>query len=843
MLSIKLHEATKQFKISNKLAMFFLEKKNLPVKSHSSVISMDQLEMLREFSNDKDTYPEIRAEFNRIEKEKKQKSKKAKEVKKEPEPTPAPKETPRPAPKETPRPETRPAPAVKQKPRPQPAPEKKARPETKPKPKPKPRPEVKRKPEPAPAPKREEAAPKPVREKELPAEPVKTAVEAEVKRPDKPAVPKPPQAERDRARVKKDKPKQKPQRPRKKDKRRDAGFKGDRGRPKQDRHGPRAPQPPPPPEPKKPKPRVLNLPEMIQTSNFINIKELADKLNLKLRDIEDKMGALNKEYVTNQLLEIDEIKEVCAAFKVEVDVVSFEDDIFYNHIEKYKGELATRAPVVTVMGHVDHGKTTLLDTLRNTRVADREAGGITQKIGAYKLSSNGNEIVFIDTPGHEAFTNIRARGAKVTDIVVLVVAANDGVKPQTIEAINHAQSAEVPIVVAINKIDLPGASPDKVKQELTKHNIVVEDWGGDVVSVEISAKNNQNLDALLEMLTLVSEMQELKSFKNIPGRGTIIESRLDPQLGPLGTVLLQHGIVKRGDFFICGNSSGKVKSIFDDRGKVLKEAQAPLPVEIMGFDEIPEAGELFQITDDIEKAYKVVEFRKLKGREARQDVAMADKKMSLQSLFDRLAEEKTQVFPIIMRSDNFSSGEVLEQILLKHNQEKLKINIVQKGVGNVTESDILLASTSGAIIIGFNVKTPQKLMALAKRENVEIKLYNVIYHLMEDMEKAIKGEIEPEYVENMIGTVEVLQTFKISKIGIIAGCLVKEGKVTIKSKVKVLRQNDLVFEGELETLRRVKNDVSEVNAGTECGIKIKNFNAIEIGDILEIYEIIVKEIP
>jgi len=474
-------------------------------------------------------------------------------------------------------------------------------------------------------------------------------------------------------------------------------------------------------------------------------------------------------------------------------------------------------------------------------VAEREAGGITQKIGAYKLTNNGNDIIFLDTPGHEAFTNIRARGAQVTDIVILVVAADDGVKPQTIEAINHAHVAGVPLVVAINKIDLSGADPGKVKQELSSHNVVVEEWGGDVVSVEISAKHNQNLDSLMEMIGIVSEMLELKAYKDIPARGTIIESRLDPKLGSMGTVLIQHGQIKRGNSFICGDSVGKIKSIFDDRGSVLNHADAPLPVEIMGFENVPEAGERFQVIDDVEKARKVIEIRKLKEKETRKEEVIAEKKLSLQNLFERLEENKTKVFPIIIKTDNFSSGEVLENILLKQNQEKLKINIVHKGIGNITESDILLASTSGSIIIGFNVKAPLKIVGLAKREQIEIKLYNVIYHLIEDIEEAVKGEIEPEYIETQIGQVEVLQTFKISKTGIIAGCLVKEGKVTNRSKIKVFRKDDFVFEGEVETLRRIKNDVTEVNAGTECGIKIKNFNAIEIGDILEVYESKIKE--
>jgi translation initiation factor IF-2 len=889
---------------------------------------MEQLEMLREFANDKDKFPEIRSEFKEAEKAKKLRSKKSKEEaaqkaaqpkveeseqKAEPESSPPPKaeqEKPqpkteaKPAQKSEPKKESIPEPqaktqsqvksatreAIKQKTEPpvkQTQPAKAAQPSHPPQPKADSRPRVQKPAPPQPGRQRQDTQQRP----ERPPQPQDSRREdkrndrRDDKRDDRregrrdtknrpPAQGKRNETANEPGSGQKEKigksklPLQKEindKRDNRRDfnrregKKRDADLDYDssqlktnkgkaanqqsRGQYFRFQKGHR--QPPQPVEPKKPKaPKVFNLPELIQTSDFINIRELAEKLNLKLKDIEEKMRTIDpqKEYVSAQIMDVSDIKEICEAFGVEVDIVSYEDDIFHNDIEKHKGELTTRAPVVTVMGHVDHGKTTLLDTLRNTRVADREAGGITQTIGAYKLTTNNHDIVFIDTPGHEAFTNIRARGARVTDIVILMVAANDGVKPQTVEAINHALAAKVPIVVAINKIDLDGASPDRVKQELTKHNIIVEDWGGDVVSVEISAKHNKNLDSLLEMLHLVSEMQELKSYKNIPARGTIIESRLDPKLGPLGSVLIQHGQLERGDFFICGNSVGKVKSIFDDKGKVLQKAEVPMPVEIMGFEDVPEAGELFQVTDDIDKARKVIDLRIVREKEANKNDSVLEQKLSLQSLFQRLEDDKTKVFPIIMKTDNYSSSEVLEKILLKHSQDQLKINIVHQGVGNVTESDILLAATSGSIIVGFNVKTPQKLVALAKRENVEVKLYNVIYHLIEDIDKAIKGEIEPEYIENKIGTVEVLQTFKISKIGIIAGCLVKEGRVTKKSKVKVLRKNDLVFEGELETLRRVKNDASEVNAGTECGIKIKNFNAIEIGDILEIYETIVKEV-
>jgi translation initiation factor IF-2 len=960
MQTIKLHEATKQFGISNKLAMFFLKKKNIPVKSHSSVISIDQLESLREFSSNQDNFTDIMNEFNKSEKEKKQRAKKAKAEKLAPKTTEEtapekesetilkeppkkqpeininnePKHEPKHEVKHEVKPEQRPqqktahtptAPPVQEhiiKPRnhapgprtprdlkaPAEHPRTEARKPQQPQHPHKIQQQKQQKPPQAHAPKHERTPErkhenKPERKQDQKFEPQRKHEQKPDRKPeqkrglrtDKPVQPplddktrKPKfddrkkkfePADKDRNdKIKRDK-KMRPEKPKewKKDNNAPQQPKtppaheprptpipaaAERFQPKpghhkhgqrpqkhfgrHDRRGrydnksqPQAQRQPQPPKPK-PKPKVYNLPELIQTSNFINIKELAEKLNLKLKDIEERMSSSNKEYVTNQMLEVEDIQEICSEFKVEVDIVSYEDDVFFNHIEKLKSEKTSRAAVVTVMGHVDHGKTTLLDTLRDSRVAAREAGGITQKIGAYRLTREGTDIVFIDTPGHEAFTNIRARGAKVTDIVVLVVAANDGVKPQTIEAINHARAAEVPLVVAINKIDLPGADSNKVKQELTQHDVVVEDWGGDVVSVEISAKNNQNLEALLEMLTLVSEMLELKAYQTIPARGTIIESRLDPKLGPLGTVLIQHGKLNIGDFFICGNAIGKVKSIFNDQGKVQQNAEVPMPVEIMGFDEVPEAGELFQVLDDLEKAKKVVDIRKQIGKEAKKEDSFIDKRISLQNLFDKLEEEKTKVFPIIIKADNFSSCEVLEKLLQKYNLDQLKISIVHKGIGNITEGDILLASTSQSMVVGFNVKAPQKLMALAKREQVDIKLYNVIYHLIEDVDKAIKGEIEPEYIEKFIGTVEVLQLFKISKIGIIAGCLVKEGKVTKKSKIKVLRKNDLVFEGDLETLRRVKNDVSEVNAGTECGIRIKNFNAIEVGDILEIYETQIK---
>ncbi len=792
MQNIKLHEATKQFNISNKLAMFFLEHNEVPVKSHASVISMEQLELLRDFSQNQDKFADVIKAFANRSKVKKKTEKKPEEVKKK-------------------EPEMKKEEKKEEKPIEKQEPVKKKEPE---------------KTEPVKV-KKIETVKEPV--KEVVKEPLKVKVEE--KKVVKKEIPK-----KETPPVKKEPVKVVPP-PQKRNhvvdvrKKRNSFRDYRRGKRGGEKRVPEVSTIP------KKEADLSGLPEMVQTSDFITLKELGEKLNVKLKFIEDKMRAIGEEFHLNQFLSEEEIRSICSEFGVEVDIIGYEENVFSNVLATKNPELTPRAPVVTVMGHVDHGKTTLLDTLRKTKVADKEAGGITQKIGAYKLKTKTGEIVFIDTPGHEAFTNLRARGAKVTDIVVLIVAANDGVKPQTIEAINHARAAEVPIIVVINKIDLAGADPNKVKQELTGHNIVVEEWGGDVVSVDVSAKMNKNLDAFLEMVSLVAEMLELKSYKGIPGWGTVIEAKLDPKLGPIGTVLVQEGEIKRGDYFICGNSTGKVRSLFDDTGKTLNVAPNPIPVEVMGFESVPEAGERFQIVTDISKAKKVIELRKQFDKESRRDEIKADKKLSLQNLFQKLDEKQIKEFPIVLKTDNFGSGEILEDILLKMAVKELKVNIVHKSIGNISDSDVLLAATAGAVILGFNVKAPQKIIVSAKREGVEIKLYNVIYHLIEELEKAIKGEIDPVYVESIIGKIEVLQKFKISKLGNIAGCIVREGKITNKSLLKVIRGSDLVFEGEIETLKRVKDEVKEVKAGTECGIKLKNFNAIEVGDIIEVYEL------
>jgi translation initiation factor IF-2 len=801
MSSIKLHEATKQFQISNKIAMFFLEKKKMAVKSHSSVISLDQLELLREFAANPDKFSDIIEAFNKPE----GKTKKTAPV---PEPAPVKEPIKKEAKKEEKKKEEKAAKGPVEKKTAKPKIETKER-------------EV---------------------SKQEPERPVKKDEKVELKAEPKPKKPA------EKPMPEKKPPMREPERP-------EPPKKEPVAEPKKKVQAKEAPEikktvPPPPPRPEvrekpsvepevKEKPKVegeWKAPESIQLPDFISVKELAEKLNCKLRFLEEKLAQLKMTYQGNDFMLKDDIEKICLTLHAKAEIIPFEDYIFNNDISRRHAQLHPRPPVVTVMGHVDHGKTTLLDTLRKTHVAEQEAGGITQKIGAYKLKTGEGSIIFIDTPGHEAFTNLRARGAKVTDIVVLVVAANDGVQPQTVEAIQHALAAKVPLIIAINKIDIAGASPEKIRQELAKHNVLVEEWGGDVVAVEISAKLNRNLGSLLEMINLVAQLQELKAYREIPARGTIVESRLDPQLGPIGTVLIQHGRLEKGDFFICGTTVGKIKSIFDDSSKVVSSASVPDPVEIMGFEDVPEAGDMFQLVDSLEKAQKVAELRRIHQKNTRSKDIWAEKKLSFQNLFQMVEQNKIQVFPILIKADSYGSQEVMEQLLARQNQEKLKIEIVSKGIGNITEGDILLASTANAVVLGFNVKAPQKIIALAKKESVEIKLYSVIYHLIEEITKAIQGKIAPEYRDTLIGKAQILQKFKISKVGNVAGCLVTEGKVTRKSKVKVLRGSDLVFEGEILSLKRIKDEVSEVRAGTECGIRIKNFNDIEPNDTIEFYE-------
>jgi translation initiation factor IF-2 len=849
--TIKLHEATKQFKLSNKLAMYFLEKNDMPVKSHSSVINVDQLESLRELSESAKKVSALEVEMTKG---------KGKSAKKAPAAPPAaePKATARRAPAKAAAAADKTAPEKKA-PAAKPAPEKKAvaaeamaraaqaakapapkaapaaRPEAPKAPAPKAAEPAASKPATPPPPAAEKHAAPPAPRPAAPATPPPAAAKFAPPAPVQPhpagfPAPRPADSKPSAPPAFRPSPPQ-PQRifrPSPSQYRRSGPPQGQR------RQSPRPTHPYPPKKEKVVEP--LNLPAKIQITDFCTVKELAEKLTIKLKILEEKMAQMKMNYQGNQIMAGTDIELLCADYGVGLEVLPFEDYVFQAQVAKSGSQPTARPPVVTVMGHVDHGKTTLLDTLRKTRVAEKEAGGITQKIGAYKLKTPGGAIVFIDTPGHEAFTNLRARGAKVTDIVILVVAANDGVQPQTVEAIRHAQAAQVPMIVAINKIDIAGADLDRVKTDLNKNGILVEEWGGKVVSVEISAKMNKNLDQLLEMIQLVAQLQELKAYALVPARGTIIESRLDPQLGPIGTVLIQHGQLKKGDYFICGNALGKIKSIFDDGGGMIEAAQVPDPIEIMGFDALPQAGDIFQVVDDLDKAKKIIEMRQATQKAAKNKDFLTEKKLSLQNLFTLVEQEKIQDFPVIVKADNYGSAEVLEQVLARLSQEKLKIQVLHSGLGNITEGDILLATTAGAVILGFNVKAPQKILSMAKMEKVEIRLYSVIYHLVEDIEKAVKGKIGPQYQETRIGAVEILQKFKISNVGLVAGCVVRDGKVTRKSRVKVMRGEDLVFEGEIESLKRIKDEVSEVRAGTECGIRIKNFSNFETGDILEVYE-------
>ncbi|HQO43642.1 MAG TPA: translation initiation factor IF-2, partial [Bacillota bacterium] len=495
-------------------------------------------------------------------------------------------------------------------------------------------------------------------------------------------------------------------------------------------------------------------------------------------------------------------------------------------------DLRPRPPVVTIMGHVDHGKTSLLDAIRQTNVIATEAGGITQHIGAYTVTIGDRKIAFLDTPGHEAFTAMRARGAKVTDIAVLVVAADDGVMPQTVEAINHAKAADVALIIAINKIDKPGANPDRVKQELTEYGLVSEEWGGDTIMVPVSAKKREGISELLEMILLVAEMQELKANPNKKGKGTVIEAELDKGKGPVATVLIQDGSLSLGDYFIVGSTHGKVRGMIDDKGKRIKKAGPSTPVEIQGLDEVPDAGDIFIVVDDEKTAKTISEKRKEKQRLSQ---IQSKQTVSLEELFNQIQEGKVKELNIILKADVQGSVEAVRQSLARLSNEEVKVNTIHGGVGAITESDVMLASASNAIIIGFNVRPQPMAIALAEKEKVDIRLYRVIYNAIEDVEAAMKGMLEPEYKEVLLGHAEVRATFKASAVGTIAGCYVTDGKINRNNDIRVIRDGIVIHEGKLASLKRFKDDAKEVNAGYECGLNIEKFNDIKEGDIIESY--------
>jgi translation initiation factor IF-2 len=484
------------------------------------------------------------------------------------------------------------------------------------------------------------------------------------------------------------------------------------------------------------------------------------------------------------------------------------------------------------MGHVDHGKTSLLDAIRLSNVAEREAGGITQHIGAYQVVKDARKIVFIDTPGHQAFTRMRARGAKVTDIVVLVVAADDGVMPQTLEAIDHAKAAGVPIIVAVNKVDKPDAQPDRIKQQLADRGLLSEDWGGDTVMVPVSAKAKTNLDLLLEMILLVADMQDLKANPARPAVATVLEAQLDRGRGPVATVLVRNGTLRVGDFFICGAVFGRVRALYDDRGGQAKEAEPATPVEVLGLESLPEVGDTFQVVTDTGKAKQIVMYREAKAREQSMKTGA---RISLDQLHEQLKEGETKELNIIIKADVGGTAEVLTDTLQKLSDDKVKIRVIRAGVGAITDDDVLLASASNAIVVGFNVRPERTAAASAEREKVDIRLHTIIYELVDEMKRAMSGMLEPVYKEVYRGRAEVREIFHISKVGTVAGCMVLDGAVTRDSEVRLLRDNVVVHTGKIESLKRFKNDASEVKSGFECGIALANFNDLKPGDIIEAF--------
>ena len=571
----------------------------------------------------------------------------------------------------------------------------------------------------------------------------------------------------------------------------------------------------------------------ITIAEGITVKELSEKLSVKANLVIKKLFD-RKIYATiNQTLDVKTAEEISREFGASTNKVSYEQETT-QEIEsvEVEGDRVKRPPVVTIMGHVDHGKTSLLDSIRLANVAGGEAGGITQHIGAYHVEKNGHKIVFIDTPGHEAFTRMRARGAKVTDIVVLVVAADDGVMPQTLEAIDHARAAGVPIIVAINKVDKPEAQPERIKQQLADRNLLAEDWGGDVVMVPVSAKTKQGLDLLLEMILLVAELQDLKANPDRPAVGTVLEAELDRGRGPVATVIVRNGTLHVGDYFICGSVFGKVRAMFDDRGAQLRDAEPSMPTEVLGLESLPEVGDTFQVVTDTAKAKQIVIYRESKARES----AMArGSRMTLEQLHEQLKEGEVKDLNLIIKTDVSGTAEVLSDMMVKLSSEKVRIRVIRSGVGAINEGDVLLASTSDAIIIGFSVRPERDAAALAEQEKVDIRLHTIIYELTDEIKRAMTGMLEPVYKEVYKGRVAIREVFKISKIGNVAGCMVLDGTVTRDSEVRLLRDNIVVYTGKIESLRRFKNDVSEVKAGFECGLTLHNFPDVKPADVVEAF--------
>jgi translation initiation factor IF-2 len=564
------------------------------------------------------------------------------------------------------------------------------------------------------------------------------------------------------------------------------------------------------------------------------VKEFSELTGQKLNDVMKKFMELGYMTTINQPLDADAVQIVAESFGINIELTSVEDEeAFLEKDEVDEKALSPRPPIVTIMGHVDHGKTTLLDAIRETKVTESEAGGITQHIGAYKVKLKDKEIAFLDTPGHEAFTMMRARGAKVTDIVILVVAADDSVMPQTIEAIDHAKAANVPIVVAVNKIDKPEANVEKVKTELSQRDVAPEDWGGKNIFVEVSAKQKTGIDQLLEMVLLQAEMMELKADFNRPARGTVVEAKLDRGRGPVGTVLVNSGTLKTGDAFIVGTIAGKVRALIDDNGKKINKAGPSTPVEVIGFPEVPHAGAIFAVMEDERKARQIAANRLQKQRTA---AIVRKKKLTLDDLYERVKEGEIRDLNVIIKADVQGSVEAVKDALSNISHPEVKVNVIHTGAGGINESDVMLAAASNAIIIGFNIRPDANASALIEKEGIDVRLYNVIYEAIEDVKKALEGLLEPTITEKVIGRAEVRNLFQVSRLGTIAGCYVIEGKMSRASAgVRVIRENIVIYESRLSSLKRFKDDAKEVQTGFECGIMVENFNDLKVGDIIENY--------
>ena len=577
--------------------------------------------------------------------------------------------------------------------------------------------------------------------------------------------------------------------------------------------------------------------KIIQIPEVITVRELADLLDVSPNEIIAELMKRGILATINHTIDPNVAVEIAEKFGYLAEVKTAEEqveELVESEMEENPEELEERPPVVVVMGHVDHGKTSLLDRIRKTDVARREKGGITQHIGASQVElSNGKKITFLDTPGHEAFTTLRARGAKVADIAVLVVAADDGVMPQTIEAINHAKDAGIPIIVAVNKIDLPQANPDKVLRELSEHGLIPEEWGGDTPVVKVSAKTGEGIDELLEMITLVAELEELKANPKGKTKAVIIETKLDPKRGPVATAIVQNGTLKIGDIFVAGATHGRVRAMIDDKGRRLREAPPGTPVEILGFEELPEPGDILIVVPDEKTAKTLAEQRKRQKEQEK----LKGTALKLEDIYEKIQSGELKELKIILKADTIGSIEALKKALEDLSTKKVKVSIIHSGVGAISESDIMLAKASGAIVIGFNTRPNPAARKLLEEEKVDVRTYGVIYDAVEDVKKALEGLLEPEKVEEILGQAEVRATFKIKKVGTVAGCYVLDGKLVRGAKARLIREGVVVYDGEIESLKRFKEDVKEVAKGFECGVKLKDFNDIKVGDIIECYQI------